>query len=117
MLLTNNNTNHQQSSDHQDDSDNHADHNILHQTGDEEADEGNGSHGHAVGNLGGHMVQVEAVGTGRSHDGGIGDGGQVVAAHAAGAGSCQADGQQGDLAIPVEHGADQRDHDADGRCV
>ena len=41
-------------------------------------------------------------------------GGQVVAAHATGAGSGQADGQQGGLIIPVEHGADQGDHDADG---
>ena len=60
------------------------------------------------------MVQMEAVCTGGSHDGGVGDGGQVVAAHAAGAGSGQTDGQQGGLIIPVEHGADQGDHDADG---
>ena len=60
------------------------------------------------------MVQVEAVGTGGSHDGGVGDGGQVVAAHTAGAGGSQADGQQGGLIIPVKHGADQGDHDADG---
>ena len=34
--------------------------------------------------------------------------------HAAGAGSSQTHGQQSHLGIPVKHGADQRDHDADG---
>ena len=38
----------------------------------------------------------------------------MVAAHAAGAGSSQTHGQQSHLGIPVKHGADQRDHDADG---
>ena len=114
VLLGHHSLDDQQGGDHQDNGDNHADHNILDQTGDDEADEGNGSHGHTVGDLRCHMVQVEAVGTGRSHDGGIGDGGQVVAAHAAGAGGSQTDGQQGHLGVPVKHSADQRDHDADG---
>ena len=114
MLLGGDSLDHQQGADHQDDGDDHADHNVLHQTGDDEADEGHGSHGDAIGDLGGHVVQVEAVGTGGSHDGGVGDGGQVVAAHTASAGGSQADGQQGGLIIPVKHGADQGDHDADG---
>ena len=95
VLLGGDSLDHQQGADHQDDGDDHADHDVLHQTGDDEADEGHGSHGDAIGDLGGHVVQVEAVGTGGSHDGGVGDGGQVVAAHTAGAGGSQADGQQG----------------------
>ena len=38
----------------------------------------------------------------------------MVAAHAAGAGSSQTDGQQVNLGRPVKHSADQGDHDADG---
>ena len=114
VLLGDNSLDDEQGDDHQRDGDDHADHHVLHQTGDDEADEGNGSHGDAVGDLGGHMVQVVAVRTSGSHDGGIGDGGQVVAAHAAGAGSGQTDGQQVNLGRPVKHSADQGDHDADG---
>ena len=114
VLLGGDSLDDQQGGDHQNDGDDHADHSALDDTGNDEADEGNGSHGDTVGDLGGHVVQVEAVGAGRSHDGGIGDGGQVVAAHAAGAGSSQTHGQQSHLGIPVKHGADQRDHDADG---
>ena len=60
------------------------------------------------------MVQVEAVGTGRSHDGGIGNGGAVVAHNAAGAGRRQTDGAQHRLLIVVEHLDHDGGHDADG---
>ena len=74
------------------------------EAGQDEADESNTGNSQGVGHLGEHMVQVEAVGTGRSHDGGIGDGGAVVAHNAAGAGSSQTDGAQDGLHIMVEHG-------------
>ena len=72
------------------------------------------SHGQRIGDLGEHMVQVVAVGTGRSHDGGIGDGGAVVAHNAAGAGRRQTDGAQHRLLIVVEHLDHDGGHDADG---
>ena len=60
------------------------------------------------------MIQMEAVSTGGSHDGGIGDGGAMVAHNAAGAGSGQADGAQHGLHVVVEHGNNDGGHNADG---
>ena len=62
--------------DHQGHSDQQVDKHVLDQTGQDEADEGHCGHGQGVGQLGEHVVQMEAVGTGGSHDGGVGDGGQ-----------------------------------------
>ena len=46
--------------------------------------EGDDGAGDGVGQLGGNMVHMVALSTGRGHDGGIGDGGAVVTAHRAG---------------------------------
>ena len=61
MLLGGDGLDDQQGGDHQNDGDDHADHSALDQTGNDEADEGNGSHGDTIGQLGRHMVQVEAT--------------------------------------------------------
>ena len=91
-----------------------ADDHVLDQTGQNEADEGHTGQSQSIGDLGEHVVQVVAVRTGRSHDGGIGDGGAVVAHNAAGAGSRQTDGAQDGLGVIVKHLDNDGSHDADG---
>ena len=102
MLLGHDGPDDQQGSDHQRRRDDEADDHVLDQAGQDEADEGNAGHGQRIGDLGEHMVQVVAVSTSGSHDGGIGDGGAVVAHNAAGAGSSQTDGAQDGLGVEVK---------------
>src|SRR5699024_1018285 len=58
-------------------------------------DKGDGGHGHRVGHLGGHVVQVVALSAGGRHDGGVGDGGAVVAHDRAAQGGADAHHQDG----------------------
>ena len=114
MLLGHDGLDDQQGGHHQHRGDDEADDHVLDQAGQNEADKGDASHGQRIGDLGEHMVQVVAVGTGRSHDGGIRDGGAVVAHNAAGAGRRQTDGAQHRLLIVVEYLDHDGGHDADG---
>ena len=114
MLLGHDGPDDQQGGDHQRRRDDEADDHVLDQAGQDEADEGNAGHGQRIGDLGEHMVQVIAVCAGRSHDGGVGDGGAVVAHNAAGAGRRQTDGAQDGVGVEVEHLDHDGGHDADG---
>ena len=53
---------------------------VLHEARDDEADEGNGSDGYGIGELGRDVRQVVALRAGGRHDRGIRDGRAVVAA-------------------------------------
>ena len=100
--------------DHQRDGDDEVDDDVLDQAREDEAHERDACHSQRVGNLREHMVQVEAVRAGGGHDGGVGDGGAVVAHYAAGAGRGQTDGAENRLDVIVEDGDDDGSHDADG---
>ena len=56
---------------------------VLREARDDETDEADGRDGDRVGQLRGDVVQVVALRTGGRHDGGVGDGGAVVAADSA----------------------------------
>ena len=83
----------------------------LAQAGDDVADRRDGGHGDGIGQLGGHMVHMAAMGARRGHDGGIGDGGAVVAADRAG--QARRDGDDQHLALR-EGVADDGDQDGEG---
>ena len=83
----------------------------LGQAGDHIARGGTGCGGNGVGQLGGNMVHMAAMRTGRGHDGGVGNGRAVVAAHSAGQAGRNGDHQH--LALR-ESVADNGDQDGEG---
>ena len=114
MLLGHDRLDDQQGRHHQRAGDDEADDHVLDDTGEDEAHERHAGNRQSIGDLGEHVVQVVAVCTGGSHDGGIGDGGAVVAHNTAGAGRRQTDGTEDGLGLKVEHLHDDGSHNADG---
>ena len=83
----------------------------LAQAGDDIAHRRDGRRRDGIGQLGGHMVHMAAMGTGGRHDGGVRDGGAVVAAHCAGQAGRNGDDQH----LPLrERMADDGDEDGEG---
>ena len=83
---------------HQSEGEDQADNHILDEASEDVSHKGNSGSGHSVGQLSLNVVQVVALATGRSHDGGIGDGGAVVAADGTGHTSGNQDGTDGLIA-------------------
>ena len=101
-----------QESQHEYDAHRQGDEGGLHETGHNISDKGDDRTGDGVGKLRGHVVHVVALSAGRGHDGGVGDGGAVVAAHSARHAGGDADDAQGIVqGEDVLHDGDQ---DAEG---
>ena len=83
---------------------------ILHEACDDEADKADDRDGERIGKLRGNMVKMLTLRTGGGHDGRVGDGGAVVAAHGARAAGGDADDEQ--LAVSREDGGNDRDQNA-----
>ena len=96
---------------HQDCGDRKGHIDVLHEARDDEAHKAHGCDRDCIGQLRGHMVEMLALRTGGGHDGRVGDGGAVVAAHSACAAGGDADDEQ--RAVGREDSGDDRDQNAD----
>jgi len=100
---------HQQGYNHEQDAERQADQPVLDEAGEQVAHKAHTGNGEGIGQLGGNVENMVTLGTGGGHDGGVGNGGAVVAADSAG----HAGGDRNNHEFIVQVRTEYTDHDGD----